>query len=487
MKVKSLVTPTKGEIMAFNEIETVLENYLQPRKRLFIAEQTKFVAITQRNGESSGDFLSRLKEAARYCEFGNLKTIADPEAYMIRLRFIAGLQNSEHKLKVLEHLQQNPDAAIDDILLVIQQREQTVRFVNKQSEPNETVSFARNGQLRKKTTGNGITSTGIHNKAKECPKCGTKNEPRSCPTFGKTGNNCKKPNHFAKMCRMKKQTNHFVREEANIEENNGSTSDFSYFIGHTDYIKNGTTEKIKVNGKKIPMMKDTGASLALISKKLWKELGQPKLEEKNTGIETYDKHKMKYLGAPFSTVLYNNKQVNVNIAVVDADRNFGLLGRDILNNCKESNERCFKAEVSETLPTVKGAKASIKLKPDAKPMFCAGRKVPLPLERKVSKTIDELLLLGILKLVEAGVVDNCSPVVWVKKGDKILMCADYKVHVNDKISTEAYPLPCFETIFSKMTGAKFLAKIDLSNAYWQIPLDEKSQYMCTVNTTRGLF
>ena len=142
---------------------------------------------------------------------------------------------------------------------------------------------------------------------------------------------------------------------------------------------------------------------------------QPKLEEKNTVIETNDKYKMKYIGAFFSTVLYNNKQINVNIAVVDADKNFGLLGRDILNNCKESIDRCFKAEASEKLPTVKGAKASIKLKPDAKSMFCAARKVSLPLERKVNKTIDELLVLGIFKPVEAGGEDNCSPVVWVKK------------------------------------------------------------------------
>ena len=149
------------------------------------------------------------------------------------------------------------------------------------------------------------------------------------------------------MCRVKKQTNHFVGKEANIEENFGSTSDYSYFIGHTDYIKNGTIEKIKVNGKEIPIMKDTGASLTLISKKLWKQIGQPKLQEKNTGIETYDKHKMKYLGAFFSTVFYNNKELNVNIAVVDVDRNFGLLGRDIINNSKESIERCFKADVSE--------------------------------------------------------------------------------------------------------------------------------------------
>ena len=315
---------------------------------------------------------------------------------MIRLRSIAGLQNSEHKLKVLEHLQQNPDPTIDDILLVIQQREQTVQFVNKQNEPNETVSFARNGQLRKKTTGDGKFSTGIHHKAKECPKCGTRHEPRSCPAFGKTCNNCKKPNHFAEVCRVKKKTNHFVGKEANIEENNGSTSDYWYFIGHTDYIKNGTMEKIKVNGKERPMMKDTGASLTLISKKLWKQIGQQKLEEKNTGFETYDNHKMKYLGAFFSTVFYNNKELNVNNAVVDADRNFGLLGRDKINKSKESIERCFKAEVPEKLPTVEGAKASIKLKPDAKPMFCAARKVPLPLERKVNKAIDELLLLGIL-------------------------------------------------------------------------------------------
>ena len=55
MKVKSLVAPRKVEALAFNEVETVLANYLQPRKRLVIAEQTRFVAITQRKGESSGE------------------------------------------------------------------------------------------------------------------------------------------------------------------------------------------------------------------------------------------------------------------------------------------------------------------------------------------------------------------------------------------------------------------------------------------------
>ena len=109
-------------------------------------------------------------------------------------------------------------------------------------------------------------------------------------------------------------------KEANIEEISGGTSDYSYFIGHTDYINNGTMETIKVNCKQIPMMKDAGASLTLISSKPWKQVGEPKLEEKNTESESFDNHKMMYLSAFFSTVFYNNKELNVNIAVVAVDR-----------------------------------------------------------------------------------------------------------------------------------------------------------------------
>ena len=187
---------------------------------------------------------------------------------MIRLRFIAGLQNSEHKMKVLEHLQQKPDATIDDILLVIQQREQTVQFVNKPADPNETVSYARNGSQRNKFNGNGKKSTERTNYSKDCPKCGTKHEPRSCPAFGKTCNSCKKPNHFAKVCRAKKQTTNYVEDETKTQPNSEYASDYSYFIGYSDYIKSGTMENIQLFGQEVPMMRDTGASLTLISTKI---------------------------------------------------------------------------------------------------------------------------------------------------------------------------------------------------------------------------
>ena len=147
-KMKSLVAMPEEETMPFTDIETVSKNYPQHRKRLLIAEQTNLVAITQLSGESSGDFLARFREAAKFSAVGKLKNVANPETYMIQLRCIAGLQNSERK-KNLECRQSKPEATFDDIILVIQQRNHTVQSVNKQKFPNENVFFDRNVSRRK--------------------------------------------------------------------------------------------------------------------------------------------------------------------------------------------------------------------------------------------------------------------------------------------------------------------------------------------------
>ena len=107
--------------------------------------------------------------------------------------------------------------------------------------------------------------------------------------------------------------------------------------------------------------KDTGALLTLVLKKLWKQIGQLKLEKKNAGLKPLTN--IKRLTWVFSfRSWFCNKQLSVNIAVVNADKNFSLLGLDILNHSEKTISRFFKAEVIENLPTVKGAKTSKKMK-----------------------------------------------------------------------------------------------------------------------------
>ena len=64
------------------------------------------------------------------------------------------------------------------------------------------------------------------------------------------------------------------------------------------------------------------------------------------------------------------------------------------------------------------------------------------------------------------------------KSEKLRKCLHYNVNVNAKVNIKSYTLPGIETLLSKISGAKYFAKIDLAIAYWQIALDEKSQEIC---------
>ena len=46
---------------------------------------------------------------------------------------------------------------------------------------------------------------------------------------------------------------------------------------------------------------------------------------------------------------------------------------------------------------------------------------------------------------------------------------------------------CIEDIYVQFAGGKLFTTIDLSNAYLQMPLDEDSKVLTTINTQKGLF
>ena len=52
---------------------------------------------------------------------------------------------------------------------------------------------------------------------------------------------------------------------------------------------------------------------------------------------------------------------------------------------------------------------------------------------------------------------------------------------------EDYPIPDMKIIFHNLHGASYFGKIDLSDAYYQIELDEDAKEICTINTSQGLF
>ena len=74
-----------------------------------------------------------------------------------------------------------------------------------------------------------------------------------------------------------------------------------------------------------------------------------------------------------------------------------------------------------------------------------------------------------------------------KPDGSVRICSDYKVSINKVVEDTPYPLPTADDIFSTLAGGQAFTKIDLSNAFNQLKVDESSSQNLTINTTTGLF
>jgi len=100
--------------------------------------------------------------------------------------------------------------------------------------------------------------------------------------------------------------------------------------------------------------------------------------------------------------------------------------------------------------------------------------------------LDRLEAAGIIEKVEHS--DWAVPVVPVPKGDgKLRLCGDYKVTINPQLLVDKYPLPRPEDLMSRLAGGKKFSKLDLSQAYQQVTLDQNSCKYVTINTVKGLY
>ena len=113
------------------------------------------------------------------------------------------------------------------------------------------------------------------------------------------------------------------------------------------------------------------------------------------------------------------------------------------------------------------------------PRFFRARPVPYSLRTKVEEELTRLQNQGVIKPVTFS--EWAAPIV----PGKIRICGDYKLTVNAVAKTDPYPLPRIEDIFASLAGGKTFTKLDLENAYLQVPLTETSRKYTTVNTHKG--
>lgn len=114
------------------------------------------------------------------------------------------------------------------------------------------------------------------------------------------------------------------------------------------------------------------------------------------------------------------------------------------------------------------------------------------IQRSVNEELDKWIASGVVERSNSDWALLIVPVT--KKGEssaegriKVRMCLDAR-KLNDRTRRDAYPLPHQDRILGRLGASKYLSTIDLSKAFWQIPLDPESRkYTAFRIFGRGLF
>lgn len=335
-----------------------------------------------------------------------------------------------------------------------------------------------------------------------CRVCGRRNHKSEACSFRECiCHLCEKKGHLASVCPQKKtfkrQSNYQSFDQNYLESEN-------YTLYNLDCKLNPILIDLLIENINITFNLDTGASFSIISENVYNKFFKNKiLNSTNCVFNLYNGNKLIPLGYIACKVTYKKITNNLTFYVIKDAAGPPLLGRDFFNifhlkiqnlnylNFPSDLEcliRKFDKVFSPGIGTFTKGLISINLKNNVSvtPRFFRARPLPFAIKEKVEAELNRLEQTGVISRVNFS--EWGTPIVPVlKKDGSVRLCGDFKVTLNPFIEVDQYPLPRINELFVKLQGGIQYSKLDLSSAYQQICLDEKSKKLVTISTHKGLY
>ena len=498
--IKSLADPSKFPTMTFVELCALVKEYYEPLPSP-IVQRYKFNTRNRAPGETVAGYVAALREIAEYCNYGT--SLSE----MLRDRLVCGVNHDGIQKKLLAEKELDFDKAYS-VAVAIEVAERDTKNLKAERTHGNPVLYSHSKERGKSS----IKMSPSKNKGEiMCYRCGGNHLANVCRHKDNECGFCRKKGHLARVCRAKRRAqetsmqsqntrkNMFVTEELKRDETDRTYEMFTL----EDQSNEPTRMQVLLNDVPVDMVLDRGVSLSIISQMTFNRLKQHDatltLHPSATQLLTYTGEPIQVVGVTSMTVQYGEKVATLSAQVV-AGEGPDLMGRDWLgrlnvnigqvnlvehDKIKEVLDK-HEAVFDGSIGCLKDVKVTLQVNETAKPKFLKPRTVPYLLREKVEKQLSTMEQQGIISPVQHS--QWAAPIVPVPKSDgTVRICGDFKTTINQASVTETYPLPRVDDLFADLSGGRLFTKLDMSNAYLQLPLSDESKQYVTINTHKGLF
>ena len=493
----------------FDHVKAKFEKEFAGQKRI-VFSRYQFWDSSRTAGQTFDEFLTHLRTLALSCEF------AEPEN-MIRDKIVFSTDNPTLKERLLREPQLDLQKAVDISRSSELAHKEFVSMKGADKSDYKEVdalNTTRPSKGRTPKSGKQGGSRGRNSqnrdKGRNCRRCGTTHARNECPAWGKTCLRCGGPNHFSSQCRsVNPNVNEMVTQDSSEDE----------FFVDSLYVGNISTQDnsawfsvVNVNGSKVKMKLDTGASTNVISWKTFKKLqNRPPLQASNVILRAYGDHVIDHKGKATLTCKTNHceEPLQFYVAMTKAPPILGLqacekLGLIQRTDCLPSQPmrgqpsvnvinpgHLTKQDVLEEYKDVfmglgKFEPYHIAIENGAEPVIHPPRRVSHGLHDRLKEKLDQMERDEIIAKVDKPTNWVNSLVIVEKKDGSLRLCLDPK-DLNKVIRREHFQIPTFEDVVSRLGGKKYFTVLDQKDSYWQVPLSEESSYVCTFNTPFGRY
>ena len=466
-------------------------------------EVLKFRASKQGPSESLDSFHTRLRTLSINCDFPNV----DSE---IVTQIIQGCNSHRLRRRALRE-----GYTLEQILSAARAQElsesrATEIESNNTSVPARTQAEASANSVRPKKPPQRKHNNSNQDRkpiSKKCHFCGGRfPHDGKCPAFGKECRSCGKMNHFSKVCRSKgtssKPKQHVAKRVIEEDKNDSSSeSDESVFC-LPSVSKNSKTPVVMTHilDKKVSFLIDSGASVNIMHNNVFKRMKNQKLTNPCPVIKAFGtQNPLPVKGFFFADITYKSRTTNAKIYVVDTEKetenlmsaetaiqlkliHFAFAAGIEKNQIADQYPKLFDGKLGK----IKNVEIKLHVNKEVIPVSQPHRRVPFHMRKQIESELNSLEKADIIEKV-VGPTPWVSPIVCVpkKQKDQVRICVDMR-EPNKAIGRERHPMPTLDDLITDLNGATMFSKLDMTQAYHQLELDESSRHMTTFTTHVGL-